>query len=213
MFKRSATSERKRDRSRDNFLEEQETSTLKPRTSNRRRLLKRGEEKKKTEDPYYCGFTARVPQYNLPQGKTAPAERAGQGTGTTERPGRNRTPKYREPGVLGGSSQSAPNLAQIPQVQPFWWHSRLYPDPTSHNAAGGGSHFQPGYYDRHLPFTYTPNEFSSFQFQNGLSANQGQARPAMQGTPSTPVQRSRKKQSTPAAANSRQAMFSLKPRD
>ena len=29
---------------------------------------------------------------------------------------RNRTPKYREPGVLGGSSQSAPNLAQIPQV-------------------------------------------------------------------------------------------------
>ena len=29
---------------------------------------------------------------------------------------RNRTPKYREPGVLGGPSQSAPNLAQIPQV-------------------------------------------------------------------------------------------------
>jgi len=216
----SATSERKRDRSRDNFLEEPETSTLKPRTSNRRRLLKRGEEKKKTEDPYYCGFTARVPQYNLPQGKAAaPAERAGQGTGTTERPGRNRTPKYREPGVLGGSSQSAPNLAQIPQVQPFWWHSRLYPDHGGHNA-GGGSHFQPGYYDRHLPFTYTPNEFSSFQFsaQSGLAGNQGQNRPALptsprQGAPSTPVQRLRKKQGAPAAANSRQAMFSLKPRD
>ena len=40
-------------------------------------------------------------------------------------------PKYREPGVLpppsGMASQSAPNLAHIPQVQPFWWHSRLYP--------------------------------------------------------------------------------------
>ena len=21
-------------------------------------------------------------------------------------------------------------------MQPFWWHSRLYPDPASHNAAG-----------------------------------------------------------------------------
>ena len=49
-----------------------------------------------------------------------------------------RGPKYREPGVLGApsgqnfpSSQSAPNLAQIPQVQPFWWHSRLYPDANT----------------------------------------------------------------------------------
>ena len=49
-----------------------------------------------------------------------------------------RGPKYREPGVLGApsaqnfpASQSAPNLAQIPQVQPFWWHSRLYPDASA----------------------------------------------------------------------------------
>lgn len=195
----SATSERKRDRSRDNFLEDDtEVSTLKPRTNNRRRLLKRGEEKKKTEDPYYCGFTARVPQYNQAQSKPAPAERAGQGTGTTERPGRGRTPKYREPGVLAGSSQSAPNLAQIPQVQPFWWHSRLYPD-----SGGASGHFQPGYYDRHLPFTYTPNEFSSFQF----STQSGLAPPT--ASPSTPLQRnSRKKQG--AISSSRQAMFKPK---
>lgn len=197
----SATSERKRDRSRDNFLEEEaEVSTLKPRTSNRRRLLKRGEEKKKTEDPYYCGFTARVPQYNLPQqqpAKPAPAERAGQGTGTTERPARGRTPKYREPGVLGGPSQSAPNLAQIPQVQPFWWHSRLYPEPAK--PQGASPHYS-GYYDRHLPFTYTPNEFSSFQF----SAQSGLQRQAL-AAPNTPVQRNRKKQG--AVSSSRQAMF------
>ena len=41
-------------RSRDNFLEEEaEVSTLKPRTSNRRRLLKRGEEKKKTGEEIF----------------------------------------------------------------------------------------------------------------------------------------------------------------
>jgi len=224
----SATSERKRERSRDNFLEEEpEVSTLKPRTNNRRRLLKRGEDKKKiAEDPYYCGFTARVPQYNLPQSqptKAIPAERAGQGTGTTERPGRNRTPKYREPGVLTGASQSAPNLAQIPQVQPFWWHSRLYPDHGAHpGAAPSSGHYQGGYYDRHLPFTYTPhtpNEFSSFQFsaQSGLGSR-GSGGPPGNGprqapgpaVPGTPVQKGRKKQG--AVSSSRQAMFSLKPR-
>lgn len=194
----SATSERKRERSRDNFLEDEaEVSTLKTRNNNRRRLLKRGEEKKKTEDPYYCGFTARVPQYNQPQTKPVPAEKAGQGTGTTERPGRGRTPKYREPGVLGGSSQSAPNLQSIPQVQPFWWHSRLYPEA---NHQGSSGNYQPGYYDRHLPFTYTPNEFSSFQF----SAKSGLALP--NATPPTPMQRNtRKKQG--AVSSSRQAMF------
>jgi len=204
----SATSERRRERSRDCFLEEeQEVSTLKPRTSNRRRILKRGEEKKKTEDPYYCGFTARVPQYNLPQTKPAPAERAGQGTGTTERPGRNRTPKYREPGVLGGPAQSAPNLSQIPQVAPFWWHSRLYPDkPTL--PVGGAPHYKHNYYDRHLPFTYTPNEFSSFQFsaQSGLEQTNGQRPPAPAPAPApAPPTPKQKKQG-------RQAMFSrLKP--
>ena len=42
------------------------------------------------------------------------------------------------------------------QVAPFWWHSRLYPDkPTL--PVGGAPHYKHNYYDRHLPFTYTPN--------------------------------------------------------
>ena len=43
----SATQDRKRDRSRDNFLDDEpEISTLKPRTNNRRRILKKTDEKK-----------------------------------------------------------------------------------------------------------------------------------------------------------------------
>ena len=45
----SATQDRKRDRSRDNFLDDEpEISTLKPRTNNRRRILKKTDEKKKS---------------------------------------------------------------------------------------------------------------------------------------------------------------------
>jgi len=170
----SATQDRKRDRSRDNFLDDEpEISTLKPRTNNRRRILKKTDEKKKSaDDPYYCGFSARVPNFvqQSQQKQTKAVEKP-----SPPKQREVRGPKYREPGVLGGSStqnfaasQSAPNLAQIPQVQPFWWHSRLYPDSSA--GAKGHSGFQPAYYDRHLPFTYTPNEFSSFQFstQTGL---------------------------------------------
>ena len=104
------------------------------------------------DDPYYCGFSARVPNF-VKQGKQklasagnlAPTSSAAapdkssnqQGASGGERQGREGTrgqggPKYREPGVLpppsgANSTQSAPNLAHIPQVQPFWWHSRLYP--------------------------------------------------------------------------------------
>ena len=46
----SATQDRKRDRSRDNFLDDEPeistSSTLKPRTNNRRRILKKTDEKK-----------------------------------------------------------------------------------------------------------------------------------------------------------------------
>ena len=82
----SATQDRKRDRSRDNFLDDEpEISTLKPRTNNRRRILKKTEDKKTigecvvmgekeiisllpADDPYYCGFSARVPNF-VKQGK------------------------------------------------------------------------------------------------------------------------------------------------
>lgn len=50
----SATQDRKRDRSRDNFLDDEpEISTLKPRTNNRRRILKKTDEKKNIGN-YWC---------------------------------------------------------------------------------------------------------------------------------------------------------------
>ena len=49
----SATQDRKRDRSRDNFLDDEpEISTLKPRTNNRRRILKKTEDKKTTSGEF-----------------------------------------------------------------------------------------------------------------------------------------------------------------
>lgn len=106
------------------------------------------------DDPYYCGFSARVPNF-VKQGKQKnqvqanPPEKSSQsksqpqsggaggsgGQGQAREGARAGGPKYREPGVLpppsGMSSQSAPNLAHIPQVQPFWWHSRLYPSDVN----------------------------------------------------------------------------------
>ena len=117
------------------------------------------------DDPYYCGFSARVPNFvkagggggkqKTPQTSTGDKSSSQQhqqhqqqpqqqhqlhqqqqhqpGGREAGRPG----PKYREPGVLTGppqSSQSGPGLAHIPQVQPFWWHSRLYPADVT---AGG----------------------------------------------------------------------------
>ena len=50
----SATQDRKRDRSRDNFLDDEpEISTLKPRTNNRRRILKKTDEKKNVGKKIY----------------------------------------------------------------------------------------------------------------------------------------------------------------
>jgi len=199
----SSTQDRKRDRSRDNFLDDEpEISTLKPRNNNRRRILKKTDEKKNiADDPYYCGFSARVPNF-VKQGKQklaanlATTSGAGaaasdkssnqvqQGAAGGERQGREGArgqagPKYREPGVLpppsgASSSQSAPNLAHIPQVQPFWWHSRLYPTDVNAGMKGPTS-FQTSYFDRHMPFTYThtPNEFSSFQFPGHLGKVSG----------------------------------------
>jgi len=189
----SATSERKREKSRDDFIEdEQEVSTLKTRRNTRRRILKKTEEKKNLgEDPYYCGFSAKTPKYlqqlqNKIQQKQqqrnkelgdhnevhSDKEKLSHSAPVRGDVKDYRNPKYRDPGVLGGplmqqmpyggGNQNIPNLAQIPPVQPLWWQSRLFPDPGT----GANSHlsYQPQYYNGHLPFNYTSNEFSSFQF-------------------------------------------------
>ena len=41
---------------------------------NRARLLKKAEEKRRNDDPYYCGFSARVPAFQTY--KKVPRERA-----------------------------------------------------------------------------------------------------------------------------------------
>jgi len=217
----SATQDRKRDRSRDNFLDDEpEISTLKPRTNNRRRILKKTDEKKNiADDPYYCGFSARVPNF-VKQGKQ---KQAASSAAAADKPaphhqqqqlqqhgggahqsrdrdgGRSGGPKYRETSVLpppapaqggAGAVGVSPALAHIPQVQPFWWHSRLYPSQDTVGAGMKGpstSSFQASYFDRHLPFTYTPqlsqhqhtpNEFSSFQFSGaGVGGNLGSQTP------------------------------------
>lgn len=171
----SATQDRKRDRSRDNFLEDEQevSSTLKPRTNYRRRILKKTEDKKKTvsDDPYYCGFTARIPTF---------AQNSVQETQTTKKRGskEGKGPKYREPGVLGQSgtkalgqnAQSAPNLsslAHIPAVTPFWWHSRIHPDTSTQprsKVQQAPPSYQTNFQDVSHLRNYSPNEFSSFQF-------------------------------------------------
>ena len=116
------------------------------------------------DDPYYCGFSARVPNF-VKQGKQKVPPPGASGDKASQQPqpqhggsGRDRDggregarprdggPKYREPGVLagtkgaqaaqavtGGNGNRTPSgpgagaLSHIPQVQPFWWHSRLYP--------------------------------------------------------------------------------------
>ena len=45
----------------------------KPTGRSRARLLKKAEEKRRNDDPYYCGFSARVPAFN---NKKVPRERA-----------------------------------------------------------------------------------------------------------------------------------------
>lgn len=205
----SATQDRKRDRSRDNFLDEEpEISTLKPRSNNnRRRILKKTDEKKNiADDPYYCGFSARVPNFvkaatSKPKPAPTPEKPSQQPPAPAPAPVRGGGAKYREPGVLSPASRSpassqgaAPALAHIPQVAPYWWHSRLYPTDTQ--GLKGPSSFQASYFEpRHVPFSYahTPNEFSSFQFP-GTNNSQQQSHGALGSqTPSAQPRANKKK--------------------
>ena len=54
-------------------LQDDVTTRDKAMGRNRARLLKKAEEKRRNDDPYYCGFSARVPTFNY---KKVPRERA-----------------------------------------------------------------------------------------------------------------------------------------
>merc|ERR1719282_541890 len=57
----------------DDYVEDDIPARDKALGRNRARLLKKAEEKRRNDDPYYCGFSARVPQFN---NKKVPRERA-----------------------------------------------------------------------------------------------------------------------------------------
>ena len=78
-----------------------------------------------TDDPYYCGMRARVPNFvSSASNKKPPSkENQHQMTGGVK----NRIKQSQQQNMH--NSSSAPNLAQLPgAAPPFWWHSRLYPD-------------------------------------------------------------------------------------
>ena len=96
-----------------------------------------------TDDPYYCGMRARVPNF---------ANGTSNGFNNNNKPSKKENLYKMNGGVKGklarnsqqngspssmSNSNSAPNLAQLPgAAHPFWWHSRLYPD------SGGNSFIQ-----------------------------------------------------------------------
>ena len=96
-----------------------------------------------SDDPYYCGLRARVPNF-VNDKKGGGGERGASGMTKEERGhnnmhhhGNSNTKPRSKP--RGGNNPLSPppsrstpnlqNLAQLPgAAPPFWWHSRLYPD-------------------------------------------------------------------------------------
>lgn len=103
----------------DDYVEEELPPRERAQGRSRARLLKkaeaRAEDKRRNDDPYYCGFSARVPQFNTK--KAGPRDRAG------SRDVPSRTRLLSPPRPPGGISQ-----LPGPSSSPFWWQSRLYPD-------------------------------------------------------------------------------------
>lgn len=108
----------------DDYVEDDVPTRDKALGRNRARLLKKAEEKRRNDDPYYCGFSARVPAfYNK---KNVPRERAASRDVVNRQrlisPGRN-------------------NVTQLPgpSLNPFWWQTRLYPDSGIGELSSGAS--------------------------------------------------------------------------
>jgi len=108
----------------DDYVEDDIPARDKALGRNRARLLKKAEEKRRNDDPYYCGFSARVPQFN---NKKVPRERAASRD------------------VVGRQRMLSPargnNVSQLPgpSLNPFWWQSRLYPDSGIGELSSGAS--------------------------------------------------------------------------
>lgn len=86
-----------------------------------------------SDDPYYCGLRARVP--NFVNGKQQESRSGGvAGTSKPLKASSNSKHLRNHHGALSPPppSRSTPNLQNLAQLPgaapPFWWHSRLYPD-------------------------------------------------------------------------------------
>ena len=91
-----------------------------------------------SDDPYYCGLRARVP--NFVNGKQGQQQGQGQPGQMKEGGGKPNSKSSNSKKGNGNQSALSPpppsrstpnlqNLAQLPgAAPPFWWHSRLYPD-------------------------------------------------------------------------------------
>jgi hypothetical protein len=112
----------------DDYLEEElpaPRQKANPRT--RAALLKKAEEKRRQDDPYYCGLSARIPNFSQQKvERVRPSER-------DRAQSRDRLKSPTRGGVTnmpGGVPGMPGGVAQLPGPgsTPFWWHSRLYPD-------------------------------------------------------------------------------------
>jgi len=111
----------------DDYVEDDIPAREKVPGRSRARLLKKAEEKRRNDDPYYCGFSARVPAFN---NKKVPRERAASRD------------------VVGRQRMLSPqrgNVTQLPgpSSNPFWWQSRLYPDSGIGDLSSGASASSP----------------------------------------------------------------------
>lgn len=111
----------------------------------RARMLKkaeahRAEERRRAnDDPYYCGFSARVPTFNNTPVKKSTA------TSTSKPTARDRAGSRDVPSRTRLLSPHRPSgISQLPgpSSSPFWWQSRLYPD-----SGIGGEHIEDDYND------------------------------------------------------------------
>jgi len=110
----------------DDYVEDEINTREKGGGRSRARIIKKSEDKRfNNDDPYYCGYSARVPTYT---NKKQTRERAASREVVGSRP-RMLSPQR------GVPVQSNPN--------PYWWQSRLYPDSGIGEISSGGSASSP----------------------------------------------------------------------
>merc|ERR1712106_1239873 len=129
----------------DDYIEDEINTREKSGGRSRARIIKKSEDKQfHNDDPYYCGYSARVPAY------------------TNKKPIRKRAAS-RE--VVGSRQRMlSPQrgvVNQLPGPHPYWWQSRLYPDSGIGEISSGASASSPALSN------LRPSTGASGQLRNG----------------------------------------------